>query len=124
MFCCREQLLLVLLQITSLVLSEIPPKKKQQTLGGKLAPAIFQTLIVTWIKANLNVSVSRTLWDRFLHVLSDLTRWEELIREWAVSNKIMFFFRYGSRFMKIYTCSVYTNKLVSVCINFTKKINF
>lgn len=92
MFCCREQLLLVLLQITSLVLSEIPPKKKQQTLGGKLAPAIFQTLIVTWIKANLNVSVSRTLWDRFLHVLSDLTRWEELIREWAVSNKIMFFF--------------------------------
>lgn len=56
-------------------------------LGGKLAPAIFQTLIVTWIKANLNVSVSRSLWDRFLHVLSNLTKWDELIKEWAVSIK-------------------------------------
>ncbi|KAG5874289.1 hypothetical protein JTB14_005719 [Gonioctena quinquepunctata] len=78
-----EQLLLVLLQITSLVLGETPPKKKASTLGGKLAPAIFQTLIVTWIKANLNVLISRELWDRFLHVLMSLTSWEELIREWA-----------------------------------------
>ncbi|KAB0803388.1 hypothetical protein PPYR_00358 [Photinus pyralis] len=78
-----EQLLLVLLQITSLVLTEIPVKKKTQTLGGKLAPAIFQTLIVTWIKANLNVMISRELWDRFVQVLTSLTRWEELIKEWA-----------------------------------------
>ncbi|KAK4884388.1 hypothetical protein RN001_000659 [Aquatica leii] len=78
-----EQLLLVLLQITSLVLTEIPLKKKAQTLGGKLAPAIFQTLIVTWIKANLNVMISRELWDRFVNVLTSLTRWEELIKEWA-----------------------------------------
>ncbi|KAK9694345.1 Rap/ran-GAP [Popillia japonica] len=78
-----EQLLLVLLQITSLVLGESPPKKKAHTLGGKLAPAIFQTLIVTWIKANLNVTISRELWDRFLHVLVMLTSWEELIKEWA-----------------------------------------
>uniref|UniRef100_A0AAR5Q6P9 Rap-GAP domain-containing protein n=1 Tax=Dendroctonus ponderosae TaxID=77166 RepID=A0AAR5Q6P9_DENPD len=78
-----EQLLLVLLQITSLVLGETPPKKKILTLGGKLAPAIFQTLIVTWIKANLNVAISRELWDRFLHVLTSLTNWEELIKEWA-----------------------------------------
>ncbi|KAF5297114.1 hypothetical protein FQA39_LY02694 [Lamprigera yunnana] len=78
-----EQLLLVLLQITSLVLTEIPLKKKTQTLGGKLAPAIFQTLIVTWIKANLNVMISKELWDRFVNVLTSLTRWEELIKEWA-----------------------------------------
>ncbi|XP_018324376.1 probable Rho GTPase-activating protein CG5521 isoform X2 [Agrilus planipennis] len=78
-----EQLLLTLLQITSLVLSENPPKRKGQTLGVKLAPAIFQTLIVTWIKANLNVTISRELWDRFLHVLTSLTNWEELIKEWA-----------------------------------------
>nr|CAI5843999.1 unnamed protein product [Callosobruchus analis] len=78
-----EQLLLVLLQITSLVLGENPPKKKASSLGGKLAPAIFQTLIVTWIKANLNVMISRELWDRFLHVLTSLTNWEELIKEWA-----------------------------------------
>lgn len=81
---CREQLLLVLLQITSLVLREAPPKKKEHTLGGKLAPAIFQTLIVTWIKANLNVMISRELWDRFLYVLTSLTNWEELVKEWAV----------------------------------------
>lgn len=78
-----EQLLLVLLQITSLVLGESPPKKKMQSLGGKLAPAIFQTLIVTWIKANLNVLISQELWDRFLHVLVSLTNWEDLIKEWA-----------------------------------------
>lgn len=81
----REQLLLVLLQITSLVLGETSPKKKANTLGGKLAPAIFQTLIVTWIKANLNVVISRELWDKFLLVLTSLTNWEELIKEWAVS---------------------------------------
>jgi len=38
----REQLLVVLLQITSLILSKTPPKRKEETLGGKLAPAIFQ----------------------------------------------------------------------------------
>ncbi|KAG1693959.1 Ral GTPase-activating protein subunit alpha-1 [Nymphon striatum] len=78
-----EQLLLVLLQITSLVLKEVPPVKKENNLGGRLAPALFQTLIVTWIKANLNVVVSSSLWDKFLAVLSSLTHWEELIREWA-----------------------------------------
>ncbi|XP_060517842.1 probable Rho GTPase-activating protein CG5521 isoform X2 [Cylas formicarius] len=78
-----EQLLLVLLQITLLVLGDGPPKRKLHSLGGKLAPAIFQTLIVTWIKANLNVAVSRELWDRFLDILTSLTNWEELIKEWA-----------------------------------------
>lgn len=78
-----EQLLKVLLQITSLILTKIPPRRKEETLGGKLAPAIFQTLIVTWIKANLNVVISSELWDQFLSVLSSLTQWEELIREWA-----------------------------------------
>lgn len=53
--------------------------------GGTLAQAIFQTLIVTWIKANLNVSISPDLWAKFLSVLSSLTQWEELIKEWAVS---------------------------------------
>ncbi|CAH0550342.1 unnamed protein product [Brassicogethes aeneus] len=78
-----EQLLVVLLQITSLVLGDTPPRKKVLTLGGKLAPAIFQTLIVTWIKANLNVVISRELWDQFLMVLTSLTTWDELIKEWA-----------------------------------------
>lgn len=74
----------MLLQVTSLVLVRTPPKRKEETLGGKLAPAVFQTLIVTWIKANLNVVISPALWDQFLTVLASLTQWEELIREWAV----------------------------------------
>ncbi|CAG9789196.1 unnamed protein product [Diatraea saccharalis] len=78
-----EQLLLVLLQITSLVLTKVPPKRKQESLGGFLASALFQTLIVTWIKANLNVAVKPELWQNFMELLSRLTHWEDLIKEWA-----------------------------------------
>ena len=46
---------------------------------------LLQTLIVTWIKANLNVYIGSDLWDEFLKVLSTLTSWAELIKEWAVS---------------------------------------
>ena len=70
-----EQLLFILLQITQLVLPEAPPRKREDSLGGRLAQAIFQTLIVTWIKANLYVVVSSELWDQFLEVLSSLTLW-------------------------------------------------
>jgi len=78
-----EQLLFILLQITQLTLPESPPRKRADTLGGRLAQAVFQTLIVTWIKANLYVVVSVELWDQFLEVLSGLTLWEELVKEWA-----------------------------------------
>lgn len=54
-------------------------------LGGFLAPALFQTLIVTWIKANLNVAVKQELWQNFMELLTRLTHWEDLIKEWAVS---------------------------------------
>ena len=46
--------------------------------------SVSQTLIVSWIKANLNVFIAPDLWDQFLAVLSSLTAWTELIREWAV----------------------------------------
>lgn len=49
---------------------------------------MFQTLIVTWIKANLNVAISSELWDQFCDILSSLTMWEELITEWAVSEYV------------------------------------
>ncbi|CAG2182341.1 unnamed protein product, partial [Oppiella nova] len=78
-----EQLLEVLLQITSLVLTPSVPIRKDDTLGGRLAPAFFQTLIVTWIKANLNVFVSNSLWEKFHELVSSLTSWEELIKEWS-----------------------------------------
>ncbi|XP_037086533.1 ral GTPase-activating protein subunit alpha-1-like [Pollicipes pollicipes] len=79
-----EQLLLVLLQVTTQTLSGEPAvKAREQTLGAILARPLFQTLIVTWVKANLNVAVSVELWDQFLGTLSSLTAWEELIKEWA-----------------------------------------
>jgi hypothetical protein len=75
-----EQLLLVLLQITSVMLTQSP--SKDNNLGGRLAQPIFQTLIVTWIRAHTNVVVNPGLWNKFLKVLSSLTHREELIVEW------------------------------------------
>ncbi|EDO33260.1 predicted protein, partial [Nematostella vectensis] len=42
----------------------------------------FKTLFVTWIRANLKVPISLSLWDKCLDVLSSLTHWEEVIAEW------------------------------------------
>lgn len=77
-----EQLLMVLLQITSVILAQAPPNAKRNNLGGRLAQPIFQTLIVTWIRAHTNVTVHSSMWDKFLKVLSSLTHREELIVEW------------------------------------------
>ncbi|XP_070503032.1 probable Rho GTPase-activating protein CG5521 isoform X2 [Chironomus tepperi] len=77
-----EQLLMVLLQITSVILAQAPPNAKRNNLGGRLAQPIFQTLIVTWIRAHTNVNVHSSMWDKFLKVLSSLTHREELIVEW------------------------------------------
>ncbi len=77
-----EQLLLVLLQITSVILAQAPPNAKKNNLGGRLAQPIFQTLIVTWIRAHTNVVVHPQMWERFLKVLTTLTHREELIVEW------------------------------------------
>ncbi|KPU72824.1 uncharacterized protein Dana_GF23263, isoform B [Drosophila ananassae] len=87
-----EQLLLVLLQVTSVVLhqnnhhSTPSGGSKSATLGGILGSAIFQTLIVTWIRAHTKVPVNVQLWEKFLNVLQSLTHREELIVEW---NKTM-----------------------------------
>jgi hypothetical protein len=77
-----EQLLMVLLQITSVILAQAPPNAKRNNLGGRLAQPIFQTLIVTWIRAHTNVVVCPVMWEKFLKVLSSLTHREELIVEW------------------------------------------
>lgn len=77
-----EQLLMVLLQITSVILAQAPPNSKKNNLGGRLAQPIFQTLIVTWIRAHTNVNVHSSMWEKFLKVLSSLTHREELIVEW------------------------------------------
>ncbi|XP_046712374.1 ral GTPase-activating protein subunit alpha-1 isoform X3 [Silurus meridionalis] len=88
-----EQILLVLLRVTECVMkrppSIMPQGKKSNTLSGRLAGAIFQTLIVAWIKGNLNVFISRDLWDELLSVLSSLTCWEELVTEWSLTMETL-----------------------------------
>ncbi|XP_056151526.1 ral GTPase-activating protein subunit alpha-1 [Lampris incognitus] len=88
-----EQILLVLLRVTESVMkrppSIMPQGKKSNTLSGRLAGAIFQTLIVAWIKGNLNVYISRELWDDLLSVLSYLTCWEELVTEWSLTMETL-----------------------------------
>ncbi|XP_030740889.1 ral GTPase-activating protein subunit alpha-1 isoform X8 [Echinops telfairi] len=90
-----EQMLLVLLRVTESVL-KMPSHafvqfqgKKTVTLAGRLAGPLFQTLIVAWIKANLNVYISRELWDDLLSVLSSLTYWEELATEWSLTMETL-----------------------------------
>ncbi|KAM8834079.1 ral GTPase-activating protein subunit alpha-1 isoform 2-T2 [Synchiropus picturatus] len=88
-----EQILLVLLRVTESVMkrppSIMPQGKKSNTLSGRLAGPIFQTLIVAWIKGNLNVHISRELWDDLLSVLSSLTCWEELVTEWSLTMETL-----------------------------------
>ncbi|XP_066513820.1 ral GTPase-activating protein subunit alpha-1 [Hoplias malabaricus] len=88
-----EQILLVLLRVTECVMkrppASMPQGKKSNTLSGRLAGAIFQTLIVAWIKGNLNVYISRELWDDLLSVLSSLTWWEELVTEWSLTMETL-----------------------------------
>uniref|UniRef100_A0A7N8X8I3 Ral GTPase activating protein catalytic subunit alpha 1 n=1 Tax=Mastacembelus armatus TaxID=205130 RepID=A0A7N8X8I3_9TELE len=88
-----EQILLVLLRVTESVMkrppSIMPHGKKNNTLSGRLAGPIFQTLIVAWIKANLNVYISRELWDDLLSVLASLTCWEELVTEWSLTMETL-----------------------------------
>ncbi|XP_053141373.1 ral GTPase-activating protein subunit alpha-1 isoform X12 [Hemicordylus capensis] len=90
-----EQMLLVLLRVTESVL-KIPSQiflqyqgRKNSTLAGRLSGPLFQTLIVAWIKANLNVYISRELWDDLLSVLSSLTYWEELATEWSMTMETL-----------------------------------
>ncbi|CAG09858.1 unnamed protein product [Tetraodon nigroviridis] len=51
--------------------------------------SFLQTLIVAWIKGNLNVYISRELWDDLLSVLSSLTCWEELVTEWSLTMETL-----------------------------------
>uniref|UniRef100_A0AAY4CGA4 Rap-GAP domain-containing protein n=1 Tax=Denticeps clupeoides TaxID=299321 RepID=A0AAY4CGA4_9TELE len=88
-----EQVLLVLLRVTECVMkrppSIMPQGRKTTSLSGRLAGPIFQTLIVAWIKGNLNVFISRELWDELLAVLSSLTCWEELVTEWSLTMETL-----------------------------------
>ncbi|KFW81903.1 Ral GTPase-activating protein subunit alpha-1, partial [Manacus vitellinus] len=88
-----EQMLLVLLRVTESVL-KIPPQtflqyqgRKNSTLAGRLAGPLFQAM--AWIKANLNVYISRELWDDLLSVMSSLTYWEELATEWSLTMETL-----------------------------------
>ena len=75
-----EQLLVVMLNVTCKVLD---PNGKTSELGSKLSSALFQTLIVSWVKASLNVRVPMQLWDDLQQVLGRLTYFDNLVTEWA-----------------------------------------
>ncbi|OQR71409.1 ral GTPase-activating protein subunit alpha-1-like [Tropilaelaps mercedesae] len=110
-----EQLLYVILHVTSEVLTHDSPRRSvppaaagaltsglitngssnspagsaTESLGQQLAAALFQTLIVTWIKANLHATICVDLWNGFVRVLSTLAHWEPLVDEWAKTMKTL-----------------------------------
>lgn len=88
-----EQILLVLLQITSVILTNPPnsssSSRSKNSLGSRLAQPIFQTLIVTWIRAHTNVNINSSLWEKFVTTLSSMTDREELIIEWNKTMEIL-----------------------------------
>lgn len=89
LFCFREILVQILIRVTECITSPELPIKREDNLGGRLAPALFQTLIVTWIKANLNIPLPNQLWEKFHQLISSLTLWEELIAEWQQTMFIL-----------------------------------
>lgn len=80
-----EQLLNVMLTITEQLFPANPPEKKEATIGGRIAPAFFQTFIVSWIRANLYVHISTQMWNEFHRVMKSLIRWRELVEEWSTT---------------------------------------
>ncbi|XP_065832591.1 ral GTPase-activating protein subunit alpha-2-like [Oscarella lobularis] len=78
-----EHLLATLLDVSLTVLRNYDPKSKKSSLGSRILPETLKTLLVSWIRANLMVPISTTLWDDLLEVLSSQTRWIEVIKEWA-----------------------------------------
>lgn len=80
-----EQLLNVMLSITEQLFPVIPPEKRETIIGGRIAPAFFQTFIVSWIRANLYVHISTQMWNEFHRVMKNLVRWRELIEEWSTT---------------------------------------
>lgn len=80
-----EQLLNVMLSITERLFPINPPEKKENTIGGRIAPAFFQTFIVSWIRANLYVHISSQMWHEFHRVMKSLVRWRELVEEWRTT---------------------------------------
>jgi hypothetical protein len=80
-----EQLLEIMLMITEQLFPVIPPERKENTIGGRIAPAFFQTFIVSWIRANLYVHISSQMWYKFHSLMRDLVRWRELVEEWSTT---------------------------------------
>lgn len=80
-----EQLLNVMMYVTRKLFPIEPPVKKEASIGGRIAPAFFQTFIVSWIRANLYVHIPDTFWDRFQQIMASLIKWRELLEEWSTT---------------------------------------
>jgi hypothetical protein len=81
-----EHMLASLLHITQTVLGSCDPQSPKDSLGSRMASNILRTLFVSWVRANLFVCVSTTLWNDMLQVLSQQTHWIQVVQEW---KKIM-----------------------------------
>lgn len=85
----RAHLLASLLSITKHVLgSTTPPAgntNMAQQLAHRLGDSLVKTVFVLWINASLAVTVSPSLWDSMLQLLTSLTHWPAVIDQWKVS---------------------------------------
>jgi len=70
------------------------------------SPPSAQTLIVAWIKGNLNVYISRELWDDLLAVLSSLTCWDELVTEWSLTMETL------TKVLEVIICIIFCNGIL------------
>jgi hypothetical protein len=78
-------LLKVLLHLTIKLLFEglPPPSDRASTVGGSLADVLLQTLLVSYIRASMVMTIPDKYWDNLCIVLSTLTQWKEVITQWT-----------------------------------------
>lgn len=76
-------ILKVLLNVVRNCLPRTPPVGGDYPLAHRLAPQLYQTLLVTWVFAGLNVVMSSEMWEELLSTTSERNSWPALIAEWS-----------------------------------------
>ncbi|XP_003373202.1 innexin unc-9 [Trichinella spiralis] len=77
-------LLQALLRVVNFVLPVDPDRQDvERRLCSEIATQVYQTLLVTWVFASLNVSLTLTLWDELLKSCVERADRPELVIEWG-----------------------------------------
>lgn len=76
-------ILKVLLQIVRNCLPRTTPVGGDYPLAHRLAPQLYQTVLVTWVFSGLNVALPSDMWEELLTTMSERNTWSALINEWA-----------------------------------------